>query len=523
MAGMVQDKELVKAVAAIPQRSEKQSDTQKLVEAFVDPGILPQLESINSQIVYGRRGTGKTHVLRVLESSLKADQRNCVVYVDARTFGSTSQFTDINVPLASRCTSLFRDLLGEIYNALLDFVVRQEGPDVDKALEEVSHFGIAATESVAERRQDSSADRQTLKTSNKNGFEAEVGTSPSMSFSAGADRANEIETTSSYKFEYSNKVVFPSVSSPLKSILRIYDAQLYVLLDEWSSLPVDVQPYLAEFIRRSFLPVANVAVKIGSLEYRSQFGVNTANGVIGFEMGADISAFLDIDDYYVYDRNPEGITDAFANILVRHLTNELPSGHLANLGIEVGGKLASRLFTERKVFQELVRASEGVARDLINIFSKAYFAAHRRGKEKIERESVLEAARQWFEQDKQRNLSEELRVVLRKITDEVIGSKRARSFLLPRELENHATIQQLFDLRVLHLVQRGYADKDKPGVRYNIYALDYGTYVDLMNTSRKPELGFEQLDKGEDREYVVPFDDKRSIRRIILTQATLEQ
>jgi hypothetical protein len=53
--------------------------------------------------------------------------------------------------------------------------------------------------------------------------------------------------------------------------------------------------------------------------------------VIGFEMGADVSAFLDIDDYYVFDRNPQEITDAFANILVRHLSNELPDGYLAEL------------------------------------------------------------------------------------------------------------------------------------------------------------------------------------------------
>ena len=56
-----------------------------------------------------------------------------------------------------------------------------------------------------------------------------------------------------------------------------------------SSSLLDVQPYLAEFIKRSFLPLANVAVKIASLEYRSDFGVNTPNGVIGFEMGVDIS------------------------------------------------------------------------------------------------------------------------------------------------------------------------------------------------------------------------------------------
>ena len=62
---MVQDPELTKEVAGIPQRSEKQSDMQKPVGAFVDVGILPQVDSINSQIIYGRRGTGKTHVMKV--------------------------------------------------------------------------------------------------------------------------------------------------------------------------------------------------------------------------------------------------------------------------------------------------------------------------------------------------------------------------------------------------------------------------------------------------------------------------
>lgn len=138
---MVQDKELAKAVAAIPLRSEKQNDTQKLVEAFVDPGILPQIENINSQIIYGRRGTGKTHVLRVLESAQSSSPKTCVIYVDARTFGSTSQFSDQSIPLPARCTSLFRDLLGEIYNGLLDFVVRHENPSVDRALEEISLLG----------------------------------------------------------------------------------------------------------------------------------------------------------------------------------------------------------------------------------------------------------------------------------------------------------------------------------------------------------------------------------------------
>ena len=281
-------------------------------------------------------------------------------------------------------------------------------------LKRLACWEISATEPVTISKKESETEKQSSSILSRGGGEVKIAAAnPSLTGTASRESSKGEESTSTYRFEYSDKVVFPSVSGTIKTVLQLYDAQLYILLDEWSSLPMDVQPYLAEFIKRAFLPLKNVSVKIASLEYRSDFGMNTDKGLLGFEIGADISAFLDIDDYYVYDRNPEGITDAFADILVRHLANELPEGYLASIGIDTGNKLASKLFTERKVFQELVRAAEGVARDLINIFSKAYFIALRKDKNKIERDAVLEAARQWFEQDKERNLSDGQRIVLR--------------------------------------------------------------------------------------------------------------
>jgi hypothetical protein len=131
--------------------------------------------------------------------------------------------------------------------------------------------------------------------------------------------------------------------------------------------------------------------------------------------------------------------------------------------------------------------------------------------------------RSWFERDKAQNLDDNLSLILRKIVDEVIGTKRSRSFLIPRELEKHENLQKLFDARVIHFIKRGYADKDNSGIRYNVYSLDYGTYVDLLNTTKKPELEFVDVDsriQGED--FIVPFDDKRSIRRIVLTEEILK-
>jgi hypothetical protein len=138
----------------------------------------------------------------------------------------------------------------------------------------------------------------------------------------------------------------------------------------------------------------------------------------------------------------------------------------------------------------------------------------------IDKKSILHAARAWFEQDKERNLDGKLKNILRKIVDEVIGVRKARSFMLHKELDKHPIIQQLFDFRILHLMLRGYADKDNPGERYNIYTLDYGTYVDLINTSKQPQLQLE-VTKEMDKEIVIPFDDKRSIRRIILDEKIL--
>jgi hypothetical protein len=180
-----------------------------------------------------------------------------------------------------------------------------------------------------------------------------------------------------------------------------------------------------------------------------------------------------------------------------------------------GDNFIRAIFTSRNTFDELVRASEGVARDLINIFLHSYFAAQRKGQDKIDKKTIIEAARKWFEEDKQQNLDDDLRLVLQRIVTEVIGRRKARSFLIPRELEKNHTIQALFDARVLHLMRRGYADKENPGVRFSIYTLDYGTYVDLLNTSNAPTV--ELQDKpSDDSDFVVPFDDKRSIRRIVL-------
>ena len=142
---MIQDATIQKAVSRILQRSERQIDQQKLVASFVDVGILPQLLNTNNQIFYGRRGTGKTHVLRVLQTRLAEEGNPVIVYIDARTLGSTSQFSDSSISIPTRCLALFRDILSPIHYSLLEHIVENPSEHANKALEATDRLVEAIT------------------------------------------------------------------------------------------------------------------------------------------------------------------------------------------------------------------------------------------------------------------------------------------------------------------------------------------------------------------------------------------
>jgi len=142
---MIQDREIAKAVSRIRQRAERQSDFQKLLESYVDSGIVPQLDNENHQVLYGRRGTGKTHVFQVLRNNFE-NENYCVTYIDCRTLGSSTQFTDRDQPISRRCLALFRDILSPIYNRLLEDIIEYYPEEGEKALEAIDELMKSITE-----------------------------------------------------------------------------------------------------------------------------------------------------------------------------------------------------------------------------------------------------------------------------------------------------------------------------------------------------------------------------------------
>jgi Cdc6-like AAA superfamily ATPase len=62
--------EFVRAVTSIQKRAEKQLDWDKLLDTYVSTDLAQRGKTTDSQLVLGRRGTGKTHMFRVLQEEL---------------------------------------------------------------------------------------------------------------------------------------------------------------------------------------------------------------------------------------------------------------------------------------------------------------------------------------------------------------------------------------------------------------------------------------------------------------------
>jgi hypothetical protein len=254
-------------------------------------------------------------------------------------------------------------------------------------------------------------------------------------------------------------------------------------LDEWSSIPLDLQPLLADLLRRSILPVTNITVKIAAIERRSRFSAATPLGdYLGIELGADAATAVSLDDFMVFSYGSRDAEDFFSQLFYNHAQAMLDR---LDRGPRDAAAFVEQAF-RGDAFLELVRAAEGVPRDAINIAALAAQLAH---DEAIEVSHIRRAARDWYLRDKQAGIdsNDSARTTLRKLVNEVVGRRRSRTFLLEHTTTAvHQAVDDLYDARLLHVLRRGIVDRNHPGVLYDGFAIDYGCYVSLMLDGKPP-------------------------------------
>lgn len=514
---------LNQAILSICKRAENYQRGD-LIASYVDVGhIFTILSTPENQVLFGRRGTGKTHVFAYLGNQV-ASRGETVVQLDLRTLGSSGGiYSDPNLPLSQRATRLLADTLQSIHDAILDSAVEDEedrydlatiAPHLDRFLEAASEVAVVGPTETEQREVRSQGN------STSYGAHANVGLEHLAAAAGARSTAQDVssqETATRQHGPLHHRIHFGQVVKEFKTLLAYLPSKsLWLLLDEWSEIPLDLQPYLADLLRRTVFVTPGIKVKIAAIEHRCQFRIpDSDSGHIGIEIGADVAASVNLDEFLVFEADPARSKHFFRDLLHKHVAT-VAEDTRAFAAPANPSSLINDVFTQVTAFEEFVRAAEGNPRDGINILGQAVLKA---GDGAISVPNIREGARSWYVRDKLHNVAghSEAQELLNWVLDEVIKHRQARAFLVRSELRD-PLLEFLYDARVLHIIKKGVSGHDQPGKRFDVYALDYGCYVELISTAKAPKGLLPLLDESQEQvEYIdVPQTDHRSIRRAIL-------
>lgn len=509
------------AITKVAARAEKR-DADLLRDTFVDSGVGEQLDTVDHQVLYGRRGTGKTHAVTYLATEARA-RGDIALNIDLRTVGSgEGLFDPDSAPVTQRASGLLVDLLGQVRDGFEDAVIEDETLVADERfVAKLDELLVAITHVQVTGEVEVSVEQEQTDASKKGGsVKAGLTPKPSAELSLTNERSQEGRNLQRETKRGSERIHlnFSDVTRALRELSKtVSSRRVWLILDEWSSVPRDVQPYLAEFLLRCVFPLQPFTVKITAIEQQSNFRVQSGQDNIGFELGADASATLALDDFMVFEQNEDYARDFFVNLFFKHLTAE--NDVVVHVqGLNEPKDLIKLGFTDVRAFDELVKAAEGVPRDAIYIARRA---AMRARQDHISVPLIREAAHNWYQTDKAGAIASNLEAnrLLKWLIQRVIREKKARGFLVNEEFSQHPVLLALFDARILHVVRRGYSAQDQPGERFDVWVIDYGAYVDLISTVNAPQglLPFDREDGSEGHiEIDVPVQDLRAIRRAIL-------
>lgn len=395
-------------------------------------------------------------------------------------------YGDTQLPLAARATTLLVDVVEAVHSHIFELTLtdpnfsdrlHEIGPRLDALASAATQVEVAG-EVETEAKQSSSTKSDQggdidVEIGDKPKFKARVQSKDSTSQSAESRRTQRgLE-----RF----RVHFGQLSTALRGLVNaLPERTLWIMIDEWSSLPLDLQPLLADLLRRTAFTVPGITVKIGAIERRSNFiDPGTQGDYIGIELGADTSASIDIDDYLLFEDDRAEVQDFFANLLFNHVRALLAEEEI-DLGFPSAQDFIRVAFTDGPTFPQLCFFSEGVPRDALQM---AALAAGLAQDAPISAGDVSRSNRDYFRRDKEGRLSDQAVAALNQIIERCVeGDRRIIALRRPNQSTSEV-VQELFDFRLLHRRAQRTSLPERPiSEKYDLFLVDLGCFEDLLRT-----------------------------------------
>jgi hypothetical protein len=461
------------------------------VKHFVEPtpGVLAKAKSKRHNIIFGRRGSGKSSLLQKITADLTVD-RTPIAFVDLETFKQHSypdvllsvliksfaevkRWLDTAATSPSNKTTFWQKIFGSVPTkpGFHRATTKALSDDFGVMIAELNSLLLGADESkVKESTKDESGNDI------KGGLSAKlpgagVGAELSTSISKKASSETQSEYTSK-KIEALHRNIM-RYQELFARLSRLADGPSFLLLDDLYHLRLSDQANVVDYFHR-IAKGSNLWLKIGTIRHRSRWYV-LGHPPIGMKLGDDADE-IDLDvTLEKYD-----VTKAFLLKLLNQFAGE---ASVALPAIMADGAR-----------DRLVLASGGVARDFLTIFNRSIQVARERlisGKlargTKVGSEDVNVAAGQqgiFKEEDFNRDTGttedrDRLISNFQDILHFCTLKTKANCMLIEKDMTSPfvETVNELVDLKFLHRAKFRVTVRDRPSRLYDAYMLDLSQYT----------------------------------------------
>jgi hypothetical protein len=508
--------QLEDAVTSIQERAKSAGHFSEL---FVDTNILGMINKRKNQIVYGRRGTGKTHLLnRLKEYYQETFDTNKIlpIYIDARAIAE--KFTTDEANPGISIVIVYRRLLDEILtafehllkdpSAMSKFERFWSGSKREKlrlanemlhSIRKEIRFGEVETR-IPGTVDIEHTDKRIASRTTQIGIDLKLVAELKKLADANAGFAAGLSKVSSKNAEESMKIIFQGltvlnfnkVNQDLDIIIQQLEPEaVVILLDEWSAIELDHQPLLAEMIRSTIVSGRRIFVKFACIPFLTRLSANKPTGQsVGFRIGEEIFVDIDLDRLYSAYVDPENISAFLLRVLQKHLGRTIHPLMNAEFN-DAFRYFAGTLFENEKTIAELVLASAGVPRDFLRIFTRAYHQNRtNRNNIPITLKNIRLATHELF-QDEKRPLVQtpESMELFEMIFNKVCLPSKTYLFFVSQGLSKARVLQELWHHRLLHLLFLGVsAFAEENYGTYDVYAIDYGRYIQMASSKKGEAL-----------------------------------
>lgn len=459
------------------------------VKRFIEPaqGTLSRAVAKRPHIVFGRRGSGKSSLLRKAVSDLTVDRRP-IAFVDLESFKGHS-YPDVLISILIQTLERFVQWLDTA--AVNPANKTSFWQKFFGAKPKRGPFDKACTKELSERLKKETAtltqvllEQESIQTEARSTvlqeYEKSVGggvkigasgNSANLDAKAGSKNTSEQEISEKYtrnKLDLLHRRII-EYQKIFRDLSALSGGDSYLVLDDLYHIRRSDQAKVIDYFHR-LGKSSNLWIKVGTIRHRSTWYIN-GDPPLGMKIGDD-------GDEIDLDLTLERYQQA-KDFLVRILRGFFDSVNLSVNDILTDGAL-----------DRLVLASGGVARDFLGIFRRSIAVARNRKVgprgPKIGVEDVNAAAGE-YDKYKREELSRDtfkedetpIEEEFVKVREFCLDSANANCFLIEKDSQHdlYERIEELTDLRLVHKVRSRVTISSRPGKLFEAYMLDVSQYT----------------------------------------------